>query len=810
MVSNYNLTNMRHLLFVIVCFFISGIMAMAGETEPVKVSMTGKVVDAKTGEALPGASIYISDDKIGTIADGEGKYVLTNIPIGHHVVEISHLGYNTIVEHIEINNNIEKNFSLSPVVLENREVIVTGVSGPTNMRKAPVPVTVVKKTALLQSAATNIIDALSHVPGVSQLSSGPSVSKPVIRGLSSNRIVTVNDGVRQEGQQWGDEHGIEIDELSVNKVEVLKGPSSLIYGSDAMGGVVNFITNVPVAQGVTKGSILTNYQTNNGLLAINGNAAGNKNGFNWNIYGTLKSAGNYRNKYDGLVLNSAYNEKNAGGYIGINKSWGYSHFIFSRFDQRLGMVEGERDDATGNFILFGGTAQERIVTTTDLESRKLFVPMQRVQHNKLVSDNNFAIKKSRLKINLALQKNTRQEFGNPDDPAEKELQFNLSTFNYSMQWQIPELKEWHTTIGVNGMAQQNKNAGEEVLIPQYRSFDIGGFLFAQRFFKKATLSGGFRFDNRNISGDSFTEGAVLKFTDFKKSYANFTGSIGISYEPADNITLKGNIARGFRSPTVAELASNGTHEGTNRYEYGSLSLKAEASWQGDAGIDYNNEHFSIGLSAFYNSISNFIFYSKLQSITGSDSLVNVGGEFIPAFKFDQHSAKLAGIEFSFDLHPHPLDWLHIENSFALVRGKFDNAIDGSVNLPLMPAPRWISELSGQFKKAGKSLAQVYTKLTMDYTFSQHNFFSGYDTETSTKGYALLNLGMGGDVLNKKRKTAFSIHLAVINITNTAWQSHLSRLKYTATNLVTGRGGVFNAGRNLSIKVNVPLVFGDKK
>ena len=230
----------------------------------VKVTLSGKIMDAKTGELLPGASVYFADDKIGTIADANGKYVLSNIPDGHHVVEISHAGYATLVEHIEMNSDIERDFKLSSVVVENQGVIITGVSGATSIRKSPVPVTSIRKAALLQSSATNIIDALSHVPGVTQLSTGPAISKPFIRGLGYNRVVVVNEGVRQEGQQWGDEHGVEIDELSVGRVEVLKGPASLMYGSDALAGVINFITSTPVAEGTMKGNILSNYQSNNG------------------------------------------------------------------------------------------------------------------------------------------------------------------------------------------------------------------------------------------------------------------------------------------------------------------------------------------------------------------------------------------------------------------------------------------------------------------------------------------------------------------------------------------------------------------
>ena len=774
-----------------------------------KVTLTGKITDAKTGETLPGASVYLADDKIGAMADASGKYILTDIPSGHHVLEISHTGYGTLVEHLELNRDTQKDFALSSVIVENQGVIVTGVSGATSIRKSPVPVTAIRRSALLQSASSNIIDALSHIPGVSQLSTGPAISKPFIRGLGYNRVVTINEGVRQEGQQWGDEHGVEIDEMSIARAEVLKGPASLMYGSDALAGVINFITNVPVAEGTLNGNILTNYQSNNGLFGINGSMAGNKKGFNWNMYGTYKSAGDYQNKYDGRVLNSRFNEKNFGGYVGINKSWGYSHIVFSRFDQRPGLVEGDRDDATGKFILFAGSPVERIATEQDLDSRDLFVPQQRVQHNKIISDNSFAIKKSRLKVNLGYQNNLRQEFGNPENPKEKSLFFDLKTINYNIQWQLPEKKEWHTTVGVNGMRQSNQNKGEEVLIPEYNLFDIGGFVYVQRIFKKTTVSGGIRFDNRSVNSKGLIDGSITKFRDFTRSFSNFSGSAGISYEPSDMVTLKANVARGFRAPALAELASNGAHEGTNRYEYGQQNLKSEISLQLDGGIDINYEHFSIGAAVFYNGMTDFIFYRKLESVAGGDSLVLVDGDYINAFKFDQHNARLAGFEASVDIHPHPLDWLHFENTLSFVRGKFDKKIDGSDNLPLIPATRLTSELRASFKKAGKSMQNLYIKAGADKTFKQDNAFTGFDTETNTPGYTLLNAGAGADIINHKKKTVFSIHLGITNITDAAYQNHLSRLKYAAENRVTGRSGVFNTGRNFSIKLNIPLDFAKK-
>jgi len=775
-----------------------------------QATFTGKITDAKTGEPLSDANILFPDLKLGAHADNSGKFQFVDIPVGHYLIEISHVGYTSIIEHVDINSNTEKNFALQPSVLENQTVIVTGVSNATNIKKAPIPVTALRRAELLQSSSTNIIDALAKKPGISQLSTGPGISKPVIRGLGYNRVLVINEGVRQEGQQWGDEHGIEIDELSINRAEILKGPASLMYGSDAMAGVINLITNVPVSEGTIKGNILTNIQSNSNLRALNTNIAGNKSGFNWNVYGTLKSAGNYQNKYDGKVAGSSFNEKNAGGYIGINKKWGYSHLIFSTFNQNLGLVEGDRDDATGRFILFAGTPLERIATEEDLDERKPFIPRQNIRHNKIITDNNLAVGKSRLKLNVGYQNNQRKEFANPEDENEAELFFDMSTVTYNAQFVLPEVKEWHITIGTNGMYQMSKNKAEDVLIPEYNLFDIGGFVYLQRYFKQLTLSGGVRFDNRSVDSKEFFDGTDLKFAAFNRSFSNFSGSVGVSYEPADFLTLKANVARGFRAPNIAELGSNGVHEGTFRYEYGDKNLKSETSLQLDGGMEVNYEHFNLGIAGFYNGMNDFIFYRKLESVFGGDSIINVAGEDIPAFQFNQKDAKLSGLEVSLDIHPHPLDWLHFENAVSFVRGRFDEKIGGTDNLPLIPATKLSSELEASFKKSGKALRNFYLKVEMENFFKQDKPFFAYDTETSTTGYTLLNAGIGTDILNKKEKTIFYIHFAAINLTDAAYQNHLSRLKYARENMLTGRIGVFNPGRNFSLKINIPLEFAAKK
>lgn len=794
---------MKTIVFLIACTFMCGVVIAQPHGT---ITLSGRVTDTLASTPLAGASVTLADARLGAVTNEQGIYTFRNVPAGHHIIEVSYSGFTTIVLHIDVIQNTTKDFALVAAVREQQGITITGVAQATNIRNAPVPITIMRKQEMFQTPATNIIDLLSRQPGVSQISTGPAVSKPVIRGLSFNRVVVINDGLRQEGQQWGEEHGIEIDELSVARAEILKGPASLIYGSDALGGVVNFITNTPVPEGTVKGNIYSNYQSNNSLTGINANIAGNNNGFNWNGYGTSRSARDYKNRFDGRVVNSRFKENNFGGYVGLNKRWGYSHLIFSGFNQNVGLVQGARDAGTGEFLIFSGSPLERIATASDYESRTPVAPYQNIQHYKIISDNNFGIGKSKLKVNVGYQNNLRKEFADPEKPHEAGLFFDLKTLNYNLQWSLPEKAEWQTTFGVGGMRQTNTNNGEETLIPEYRLFDIGGFVFTQKYFSKTTLSGGVRYDKRTIDSKELREGTTVKFPAFKRDFANLSASGGISYTPASFLTLKVNIAKGFRAPAIPELASNGAHEGTVRYEFGQQDLRSEKSFQADAGVEVEYTHFSFSLNGFYNRINDFIFYRRLQTGTGADSIIMQNGHDFQAFQFGQSDATLSGLEVQFDIHPHPLDWLHFENTISYVKGRFDNKLDGSDNLPQIPHNRWISELRGDFLKKGKSLRNLYVLFEANAAFAQDRPFFGYNTEARTSGYTLLNTGIGTDFVSSKGTTRASLHLAVNNLTDKAYQDHLNRLKYTDINVATGRQGIFNAGRNFSVKLNIPLTF----
>lgn len=793
----------KHILLIVSLFLTGSLLAQDN-----KVTFSGIVSEKSTQHPLPFATITIDGTNRTVSTDSLGHFSIS-LRQGNYLVEVSFMGYATQVKNVLLKENTQMDFQLSPTALEQNAVVVTGVASAISSRRNPQPVEIVSKRDLLNTSSSNIMDALSkNVPGVSILSTGPAIGKPFIRGLGYNRVLTINDGVRQEGQQWGDEHGIEIDDYSAQKIEVLKGPASLMYGSDALAGVINITSQVPAPEGTLKGNIMSEYQTNSLLRGFHGEIGGTKNGFSFNAYGSYKGAEDYRNNYDGRVFNSKFYNKNFGGMLGYRGNWGSSRLLVTRFDQHIGMVEGERDETTGQFVRDMPDGSQEIATSSDFSKIKPYVPYQHIRHTKITSDNVFNIGKGQLDAILSFQRNQRQEFGDAAEPSNPDAYFDLKTFTYNLRYHVKELGNWKTVFGVNGMQQNNKNKATEVLIPDYDLFDIGGFGITQYTKDKFTFSGGLRFDNRHVSGKSMMDPEdpdEVKFDAFKKNFSNLSGSAGVSYEVSNATTLKLNVSRGFRAPNMAELASNGAHEGTLRYEIGNNDLKSEKSLQVDGGVEVNTTHVSINASLYYNHINDFIFYQRVLNGAGGDSTMqDENGSTINVYKFNQHSANLYGGEFNIDIHPHPLDWLHFENTVSYTRAQFTSEIGGSKNIPNIPAARYVAQLKGNFIPQGKLFRNLFVSVTSDYTFKQKDAFIGFNTETPTSGYWLVNAGIGTDLVNKNGKTICNIVLSGDNLGDVAYQNHLSRLKYLDVNNATGRMGVFGMGRNFTFKVNFPL------
>jgi len=803
------------LLLQFILLFSSGSLFAQNE-------LSGKIKNAKDSAPLAGTAIYIPDLKLGAISDSEGNYVFHNMPGGSFLIEVSHIGYASQTREIIVSNSTSENFDLVESQMQLKEVIVTGFASATEKQSSPIPISVVNQKDFLQNTSTNIIDALSNTPGVSQITIGPAISKPVIRGLGYNRVVVVNDGIRQEGQQWGDEFGIEVDEYSVNRVEIYKGPASLRYGSDAMAGVINMIAAPSVADGTIKGNITSNFQTNNGLFANSFNLAGNNRGLIWDLRYTNKQAHAYQNKYDGYVWNSGYTENDLKGTIGVNRKWGYSHITASMFNLKLGIVEGARDSATGKFItdVITPSGPEEIIAPDDKYKAYSNFPIihQHVRHYKVVWDNNIALRKGLLGLRFGYQENYRQEANDPGVGDVYNNYFFLRTGNYDLRYVFAEKNKFELSVGANGMAQASEDRGSVYLVPEYNLFDVGLYSIAKKSFDKLSVSGGLRFDTRLLHGkDLYTDSSnvrtgtpdtnsIHRFVAYNSDFSGLSASLGAAYDFSSKWYAKLNLARGYRAPNIAESGSNGIHDGTPFYEIGDASLKAESSLQVDATVGYNDPNFSFEVNAFVNNINNYIFAQKLLDKDGKDSL-----RYDPAisiiepaqtFKYVQGDAVLTGGEAVLNIHPVSANWFSWMNGFSMVNASQKNQPDSAKYLPYTPPYKFRSEMRFSLARQGDVFRNSYFKVSMDYYFTQDKIRY---TETTTPSYSLVNLGLGTDIYSNQKQLC-SLFIYCSNLGDVAYQSHMSRLKYGDINNVTGRMGVFNMGRSISFKLVIPINF----
>ncbi len=637
--------------------------------------------------------------------------------------------------------------------LKLNEAVVTGVTGESKLGETPSPMSVLDVTALRGRASSNIIDALASEPGVSQVTTGAGISKPVIRGLGYNRVVVISDGLRQEGQQWGDEHGVEIDANDVHSVEIIKGPASLMYGSDALAGVIIFHADPNPAPDSFSAGLSSEYQSNTGLAAYSLYHGGNRNGVVWNLRFSDKYAHAYRNAADGPVPGSQFRERAVTGMTGLNRKWGFSRLTLGYYHLTPGMIEGYEEG-----VLEGPTGYG------------LELPFQQVHHYKALSDNTFLVGEGRIKMLLGFQQNRRQEYEEETDEAE--LDFRLNTVNYDLKYISGETEGWKVSSGVNGMWQESDNLGEEVLIPAYRLLDAGIFVTASKSLENLHFSGGVRGDIRRLHSLALAG----RFEDFSRNFTGMTGSVGLVWSPIPAVNFRANVARGFRAPNLSELASNGVHEGTVRYERGNSGLKPEFSLQGDLGADFTSEHLSLTAALFCNRIDNYIYAARTGEVEDGYQV----------YRYEAGDAFLYGTELSVDCHP--VHRLHLGADWSYVRG-----ISGGRDLPLMPAPRLATEVKWEITHDGKVLNNCYIALRAEHRFAQEHFLPG--TETATEAYTLLGASAVTDLMVKGRRAA-TISIIADNLTDAVYFDHLSRLKYV---------GVHNPGRNVTVKLEIPIL-----
>jgi iron complex outermembrane receptor protein len=800
-------------------------------------TLSGKVTDKADSTTLPGVTVTIPDLKVGTITDAKGHYVLNHLPKGTYLVSFTFVGYASFTEKVDLAKTSVLNVKLATSSIEVGEVVVTGVSKATEIKRDPVPMTAVGKVYIDQhSASGNVIDEIANLPGISAVTTGPNISKPFIHGLGYNRVVTAEDGIRQEGQQWGDEHGIEVDQNSIDRVEIIKGPASLTFGSDAIGGVVNLITAPPVPESKILGSVQEIYGTNNGLFNESFKLQGNQDGLVWGTVISDKMAKDYTDPHDGRVYATNFNEKDARAMIGLNKSWGYSYLNASIFDDEQAIPDGSRDPITRQFtkqITDADTVRE-VVPESELNSYGLPVLHQHVQLYRIYDNSNFIIGSGNLSVNLGYQYSHRREFTHPQDADIPGLNLQLDSYTYDVKYDFNIAKDYETTIGVNGMYQKNTlGYSTDFPIPAYSQFDIGPFFVVKKTFGKLDISGGARYDSRSFHGQSAyidtavkyfptlyqvggttnAPNVVQQFSALNKNFSGASGSLGATYNFSDAFLLKGNIARGFRAPSIAELSANGADPGSQIYHVGNPDFKPEFSVQEDLGMFITLPNVSASVEVYSNHIQNYIFQEQILDAQGNPERVDPNGDPDPngqyeKFTYVQSKARINGADLSLDIHP--ISWLHFENEMTITQG-INLGTGGTVPdslkyLPFIPPLHTHSELRATLNKGFGSFRNLYVFGGFDHYDAQNHFFSAYGTETYTAGYNLLSAGIGGNVVNAKGNKVLEIFIEGTNLGNVAYQSNMSRLKYFDNPTVPAgvQPGIFNMGRNISFKVVVPF------
>lgn len=740
-------------------------------------TLKGNISDKDTNEPLIDTYIYVVELNKGTSSNSSGDYFLSNLGKGNYTIQISHLGYQTLVQEIKIlNEDISINATLTTVTYKIDEVVISN-SYISTQKNNTYKIDVANPDDIRKVGGFTVMDIINKVPGVAATTTGTMVSRPVIRGLSSNRVLTVVDGVRFETQQWDNEHGIGVNENGIDKIEIIKGPESLLYGPEAMGGVINFIKSKPAPVGTIKGNAFTSMSSNNlGWRAMANVDGANKN-INWGFSGLGKLFSDYFiDNQSFRVPNTRMLEYGAKAYVGTNKKWGSSNLTYVFNQAYYGILDGKD-------ITFGANGE---IINTDVEKEKypfeIEAPFHTVMDNRITSTNTFLTGKSKFDVIVGYQNNHRME--NEELTGVKKgykyVDMTLQSVTYNVKWYAPKWYNFSTIIGSQGMFQNNKNnaGAATVLVPDAKINDFGMFAVSKYDYKNFNFSLGARYDFRKLDTDE-TSGLNYTIPEISKSYNNASTSLGTAYTFADALTLRASFATGYRSPNLNELTSNGFKLESQRFEMGNPNFKKEHNNQYDFNAIYATKSITIEGSYFYNRVNNFIYIAP----TGNNVPSNLDPTvMVPEYQFYQSNAELTGGEARLDIHPKNVKWFRFEAKYATLIGK---RTDNDSNLPMMTPTKLTNTIYFNFHNFGKFNNNSF-HVSLASTFDQNNVAAN---ELKTPGYSLLNLG----VFTNYKKTEFS--LTANNIFDKEYVNHMSR--YRPYN-------ISEPGLNIALGVKIPI------
>jgi iron complex outermembrane receptor protein len=716
-------------------------------------TIKGSVLDASTKAPIIGAAVAIPALRKGAATGAEGRFSIQNVPQGHYSLTVSALGYASATKTVEVlGDSIDVNVALAPSDLQLPTVTVTAGPQPTDVLTSTQSVSVLEGRALEESRGQTIMQSLENLPSVSILSTGAAIGKPVVRGLSSQRVLVVDDGIRQEGQQWGDEHAPEIDAFDAEKIEVIRGPGSVLYGSDALGGVVHIVKPEvggraePYLNGALRGDLFSNNKQGAGGIMLSGGVR------NFGFRGALsgRSSGNTMTPA-GELFNTGSEEINGSGMVGYESDEGFADVGYTHFGTKAEFHEDPAEDP-------------------------LATPYQKIIHDKVHLHAGYTLPFARFEAIGGYQENWRREF-EEKDAADPVLNLKLKTTSVDVKAHHNAIGALFGTAGLSLLHQQNQTLAEEHLIAPATSDNVAAFLYEEfHASPQWTLSGAGRYDSRVLDVD---EDVDLGVAAQERRYHAFTGSFGISFRPVDPFAVTASVARGWRAPTEFELFANGVHEGTASYEIGNSTLEPEFSFNADVSFRYASPSMISELTLFNNRIGDYIY----DAPTGDVDTAGADPSGFPIFHISQANATLRGIELSIQYQASS----HVIISAA---GDFMTATNDATDnpLPRIPASKIILGAKLLAEDLG-FLERPYLDLKMRGVNSQTEVDP---LEEKTAGYTLFDVGIGCEIRLGMNKA--TLDLAARNIFDRAYSNHLNRLKAFS----------LDPGRNIIAHLSIPF------
>lgn len=763
---------MRYLSLIIL-FFLSG--TSWGQSYQV----TGKIFD-HAGKTLAGAMVYIHETMQGVVSDEFGRFELKNINPGHYHLHITFIGFETIHDEIDIiNANIDKHYVMAESTLEIKQYLIEESILKTREKENSLKIEIVDKRFLAKHSGFTFIHQLASLPGMHVMSTGTGIAKPVIRGFSFNRVIVADRGIKQEGQQWGWDHGLEIDAFDVERVEIIRGPVSLLYGSDAIGGVIHIRHPELLPKNSAMGAVQAVYRTANHQIGWTAQGRAQIKDISIGLRYSQQDYGDYRVPADLFIYNSyqlpLYNnrlkntagkERNFSTWIGLNQNWGYSIITLSRVFQKSGFFSGAHG------------MPQAYQLEDDGDSRNIDLPYQEIEHWKAIWNNNIHIRKGWLELDLGFQQNLRTEYSYPHshgqdyipDTTNIEHRFELQTFAGYLRYHINSRHAIHWIYGLNAQYQHNRSSGFSYLLPHFNWTQGGSFLYLRKEWKNnLTLNAGARIDfsyqeilryempKYNQQGDVI--GISLKTAGFNRFLVNGSGNIGLSWTLDSVHTLKWNIGSSFRVPAITELSANGIHHGTFRHEMGDSTLSQERGVQFDFIIDAYRKKWHLSFSPFFYYFHNYIYLRP----TGQFSPLPDAGQI---YQYSQANSIQTGLELQCDVHP--VKNLHINTGIDYV---FAINMDEGYPLPYIPPGSIKTDIEYELPIRKLWNKGTYIKIITEGVLPQ--FLPGKN-ESPTSGYFLLGLATGSTFSWKGLE--IDLKAEIQNMTNQTYMVHINRYR----------------------------------